>query len=204
MDYGSSTSHRGQGRSNAAVAYPGAALLLCWGASAALALAALLPALAQAGKGSTGEELEVSAYSEQTNSLCTRPTGATFASPGTEFSPTFGPLESSDSPGEAFPDTGSACAEPALKNPITEGGERGGESGFKYGSRPLYESRIPGAEWVTAYAGAESGPAPAYYIYDAEFHTPVHGQSRAEGAVRRRQRGGRIPERPLDRAGRDG
>jgi hypothetical protein len=175
MIYRTSTSIAVQGRSRRRRGIGRRASLLCWVASAALAMLALLPALAQAGKGTTEEQLTVSVFSEESNSLCTKPIdGSIFSNPGTESSPNFAPLEVGNSQSAPFPDTGSACTEPLITFPKTEGGVKGGESGFKYDenghNRPLYESRIPGAEWVTAYAGAESGAAPAYYIYDAEFN----------------------------------
>lgn len=146
-------------------------------AACAVAVMLALPALAQAAEKTT-KQASVNVFSEEHNSLCTLPKdGSIFSSPGTVAHPNFAPLEAGDSQSEPFPDTGSACGEPEITHPITEGGEKGGESGFKYNEngheRPLYESRIPGAQWVTAYTGAYSGAKdPAYYIYDAEFSLP--------------------------------
>ncbi len=141
---------------------------------AALVMVVLAPAVAQA-KGTT-KQLSVSVFSEETNSLCVEPKdGNIFAHPGPPLN--FAPLEVGNSQSAPFPETGAACAEPERTHPITEGGERGGPSGFKYvyGSppkeRPLYQSHIAGAQWVTVYAGAYSGlHDPAYYIYNAQFN----------------------------------
>jgi hypothetical protein len=173
MKHRTSTAKAGQRGPSRRGKITGRVALLCGAASLAFAMAALLPALAQAEKGTTKEQLVAYAVSEQKNSLCTRPTEARFANPGPESSPNFAPLEETDSDPPEFPDTNSACAEPALKHPLIEGGLPGGESGFKYDEngheRPLYQSRIPGATWVTAYSHAGSGVTPAYYIYDAPF-----------------------------------
>ena len=134
-----------------------------------------MSSLAQ-GAEKTTKQLSVSIFSEETNSLCVEPKdGSIFANPGLPLN--FAPLEAGNSQSAPFPETGAACAEPARTHPITENGQRGGPSGFKYKygnpvkERPLYESHIAGAQWVTVYAGAESGlHDPAYYIYNATFN----------------------------------
>ncbi len=143
-------------------------------AALSIAACAAMPSLAQAAEKTT-KQLSVSVYSEETNSLCVEPKdGTIFANPGPPLN--FAPLEAGNSQPTEFPETGAACAEPARTHPIAEGGERGGPSGFKYKygnpvkERPLYESHIAGAQWVTVYAGARSGGHdPAYYIYNAKF-----------------------------------
>ena len=151
-------------------------LFVALSALLAIAACALLPSLAQAGGGKTTKQLEVSVFSSEKNSLCVEPKdGSIFANPGPPLN--FKPLEAGNSPEvEPFPETGAACAEPERTHPIAEGGEPGGPSGFKYvygnppKERPLYESHIAGAQWVTVYAGANSGHHdPAYYIYNAQF-----------------------------------
>ncbi len=148
-------------------------------AALSIAACAAIPSLAQAAEKTTKQQ-EVSAYSEESNSLCVEPKdGSVFSSPGPPLN--FKPLEGGSPIPETapFPEEGSACAEPERIHPIAEGGKPGGASGFKYKygnpvkERPLYESHIANATWVTVYHDATSGAHdPAYYIYNAKFKLP--------------------------------
>ena len=155
--------------------------------SAAVACLVVLPAVAQAKE---AKPKSLSRYSEEKSSLCVYPKdGSIFSSPEVLGLPNFAPLEKADSHSTPFPDEGSACGESEITHPIVEGGEKGGASGFKYNGRALYESKIAGAQWATAFTGAKSGNHPAYYIYDAEFNTEctkgatIKGQFAADNAA---------------------
>ena len=135
----------------------------------------LLPSLAQAGGGKTTKQLEVSVFSSEKNSLCVEPKdGSIFANPGPALN--FKPLEAGTLQKSNRSRDRRGMRRTERTHPIAEGGEPGGPSGFKYvygnppKERPLYESHIAGAQWVTVYAGANSGHHdPAYYIYNAQF-----------------------------------